>query len=95
MSCRNPVTSQPGRPDQLHRRKGGARLHVEAHAVALLDRRDGPLAPPPGQCVEDREPGADPGHLGPDDGEPAGDEREEADRPQPLEGDAPGALRGQ
>ena len=46
---RNAVTSQPGRPDQLDRREGRAWLHVEAHAVALLDRGHRALASAPGR----------------------------------------------
>ena len=77
MSCRNAVTSQPGRPDQLHRREGRAWLHVEAHAVALLDRGHRALPSPPRQGVEDREPGADPGDLRPENGQTARDDREQ------------------
>jgi len=79
---------------QLHRRERRAGLDVEPDSVALLDRGDGLLAAAPGQRDQDRVAGADGSDLGPDPGEAGGDQREGADRPQPLERDPARALHG-
>jgi MFS family permease len=91
----HPIATQAGRSDQPHgleRRRG---LDVEADSVALLDRRDRVLAPPPGERHEDRVAGPHGSHAGPDPRQPSGDQGEGADRPQPHQGDSAGALRRQ
>ncbi len=79
-------------PQRLERRRG---LDVEAHPVALLDRRDRRLAPAPAERREDRVAGPDRRHLRPDPACAADQQREQADRPKPHEGDPPGALGGE
>jgi MFS family permease len=95
MAGGHPVAPQAGGPDEPDRLEGRGRLDVEADSVALLDRSHGRLAPTPGEGDEDRVPGSDSGDLGPDPGEPGRDQGEGADRPQPLKGDPPRALRRQ
>lgn len=89
------IAIQAGSANQAQRleRRGG--LDVEAHAVALLDRGDGVLAPAPGERGGDRVAGADRGDLRPHPAGAADDQSEGADRPQAPEGDPPRALRRQ
>lgn len=84
---RRAVAEQAGGADQPHRLEGRARLDVEPDPVALLDRRDGGLAPAPRQRREDRVARPDPGHLGPHPTGGSGGDREHGDRPQPRERD--------
>ena len=89
------VSPQAGRADQLDGLEGRRGLDVEPDPVALLDRGDSLLAAAPGEGNTDRVARANGGHLGPDPGEPGGDEGEGADRPEPLERDPAGALGGE
>ena len=89
----DPVAAEAGGPDEPDRLERRGRLDVEANSVALLDRGHGRLAATPGEGDEDRVPGSDRGDLRPDPGEPGRDQGEGADRPQPLKGDPPRALR--
>jgi MFS family permease len=89
---RGPVPVEAGGPDQPHGLERRRRLDVEADAVSFLDRRDRGVAPAPSEGHEDRVAGADRRHLRPDPGEPADDQRERTDRPQPQKGDPAGAL---
>jgi MFS family permease len=89
---RRAIPVKTGRSNQTHgleRRRG---LHVESHAVSFLDRGDGGVAPAPGERNEDRVAGTDRRDLRPYPGEPANDQRECADRPQPQKGDPARAL---
>jgi MFS family permease len=86
------IAGEAGRADQPHGAEGRGRLDVEADPVALLDRGDGFLAPPPGEGDEDRVPGADGGDLRPDPGEARRDKGEHPDRPQSLKRDPARAL---
>jgi MFS family permease len=86
------VALQPRRANQLDGLQRRARLDVEAHPVALLDRDHGPLPVAPGHGVQDREPRPDRHHLRPQPGQPAADHRERADRPQAQERDPARAL---
>jgi MFS family permease len=91
---RRPVAVEAGcadQPQRLERRRG---LDVEAHPVALLDRRDRGLATTPHECDQDRVAGADRGHLGPDPAGATDEQGEEADRPQAHERDPARALGG-
>jgi MFS family permease len=92
---RRTVAVQAGGADQAHGAQRGRRLDVEADAVALLDRGDGVLAAAPHQGHEDRVAGADRRHLGPDQAQPADEDREHGDRPQPLDRDPADALARQ
>jgi MFS family permease len=89
---RRAIPVKTGRSDQTHgleRRRG---LDVEPHAVSFLDRRDGSVAPAPGERNEERVAGTDGRDLRPHPGETANDQRERADRPQPEKGDPARAL---
>ena len=89
------VALEAGGADQLHRREGRTGLDVEAGAVALLDRDDGLVAAAPAEGDGDRVAGPDGGDLRPDPRRGRGGQSEDADRPQPLEGDPARALRRQ
>jgi MFS family permease len=91
----HPVAAEAGGSDEPDRLERRGRLDVEADSVALLDRGDGGLAAAPGEGDEDRVAGTDRGDLRPDPGQSGRDQGEGADRPQPLEGDPPRALRRQ
>ncbi|MDX6582642.1 MAG: hypothetical protein QOI10_1826 [Solirubrobacterales bacterium] len=95
LGSRSAVAIKAGGADQLHRleRRGG--LDVEAHAVAVLDRDDGVLAPAPGERDQDRVAGADRRDLGSDQAGHADHEGEGADRPEPHERDPARTLRRQ
>jgi MFS family permease len=95
LNPRRTVTVQAGGADQAHGAQRGRGLDVEADAVALLDRRDGMFASAPHQRHEDRVAGADGRDLRPDEAKAADEDRERADRPQPLDGDPAHALAGQ
>ncbi len=86
------VAGEAGRSDQLDRAERGGGLDVEANPVALLDRGDGLVAAAPGERHQDGVAGAHGGDLGPDPGEAGADEREQPDRPKPLERDPARAL---
>jgi MFS family permease len=86
------VALEAGRADQAKRGEGRRGLDVEADPVALLDRQDGLLAPAPQQRHADGVAGADGRDLRPGPGQAARDEREDADRPEPLEREAGRAL---
>lgn len=92
---RGAVAVQPGRADQAQGLERRRRLDVEAHPVAVLDRRHGGLAAAPGERDQDRVPGPDRRDLGPDPPGAADDKREQPDRPEAPEGDPAGALGGQ
>jgi hypothetical protein len=92
LDARRAVAVQARRSDQAHWTQGRGGFHVEANAVALLDRGDGVLAAAPDERDQDRVAGADRGHLRPDQAETADHDRKGADRPQPLEGDPAHAL---
>jgi MFS family permease len=92
LGARGPVAVQARGADQLHRAEGRRGLDVEPDSVALLDRGDGVLATAPEQGDQDRVAGADHGDLGPEDARHPDQDRERADRPQPLEHDPAGAL---
>ena len=92
---RGAVAVEAGRADQpqrLQRRRG---LDVEAHPVALLDRRHRRLAPAPHERDQDGVARTNGRHLRIDPAETADDEREEAHRPEAQERDSSGALGGQ
>ena len=91
----NAIAPQARRADQPHRFQRRGWLDVEPDSVALLDRGDGVLSPPPGERDQDRVAGADGGHAGPDPRQPRGDQGDCADRPEPHEGDPAGTLRRQ
>jgi MFS family permease len=93
LDARRAVTVEAGGADKPHRAHGGRGLDVEANAVPLLDRDDRVLAAAPQQRGEDRVPGADRRHLRPDQPQTADEQREDADRPQPLKRD-PAHARG-
>jgi MFS family permease len=95
MTGGHPVAAETGGSDEPDRLERRGRLDVEADSVALLDRGDGSLPAAPGEGDEDRVAGSDRGDLRPDPGQPGRDQGEGADRPQPLKGDPPGALRRQ
>jgi len=95
MAGRHPVAAEAGGAHQLDRAEGRRGLDVEAHAVALLDRRHGPLAAAPDEGDCDRVAGANRGHLRPDPRDPGAEHREDSDRPQPLERDPARAVRRQ
>jgi MFS family permease len=86
------VAVEAGRANQPQRLDRGGGLDVKANPVALLDRGDGRVAAAPRERDEDRVAGADRGDLGPDPADAADDQREQANRPQPQEGDPPGTL---
>ncbi len=87
-----PVAVQPWGPNQLQGLEGGARLDVEADAVAVLDRGDSGLVAAPQQRDPDREAGSDRGDLGPDPTRDPAADREDGDRPQPQDRDPARAL---
>lgn len=87
-----PVVVEAGGADQPDRLEGRGRLDVELDAVASLDRGDRGLAAAPGERDQDRVAGADRRHLRPQPGQPAGEQRERPDRPQPMKRD-PGRRR--
>ncbi len=89
------VAIQAWRANQLHRLERRTGLDVEAHPVALFDRRDGVLAPAPGERDQDRVAGADRRDLGGDQAGDPGRKREEADRPKPHQRDPARTLRRQ
>jgi MFS family permease len=93
LGARGPVAVQAGGSDQLDGADGRGRLDVEPDAVALLDRRDGVLAATPEERDQDRVAGADHRHLRPEEAGDADEDRECADRPQPLKHDPADALR--
>jgi MFS family permease len=95
MPGRRAVATEARGADQAHGGEGRGRLDVEADRVALLDRGDSLLSPPPGERDQDRVARPDRGHLWPDPGEAGGDEREGADRPEPLEREPARALHRQ
>jgi MFS family permease len=95
LGARGPVAVKAWGANQLNRaqRRGG--LDVEPDSVALLDRGDGVLAAAPEQGHEDRVAGPDHRKLGPEQAGDPDQDREGADRPQPLEHDPGGALARQ
>jgi MFS family permease len=86
---------QTGRAQQPHRleRRGG--LDVEAHPVARLNRGNGVLAAAPAEGDQDGVARADRGDLRLEAAHDPHDDRERADRPEPLQRDPAGALRRQ
>ena len=93
LDARRAVAVEAGGSNQAHGSQGRGGFHVEANAVALLDRGDGVLPTPPDEGHQDRVAGADRRHLRPDQAEAADHDREGADRPQPLQGDPAHGLR--
>jgi MFS family permease len=89
---RRAIPVEAGRSDQTHGLERRRRLDVEPDAVSFLDGRDGGVASAPSERHEDRVSGADGRHLRPHPGEPAANQRERANRPQPQEGDPARAL---
>jgi MFS family permease len=95
MAGGHPIPPQAGRADQPQRLERRRKLDVEADSVALLDRGDRVLAPPPGKRHQNRVAGANSSHAGPDPCQPGGDQGKRADRPEPHESDPTWALRRQ
>ncbi len=89
---RHAIAGEARSPQQANGRERGRGLDVETDTVALLDRSDRSLSATPGQSDQDRVARADGGDLRPQPGEAGRDDRESADRPQPLEGDPSRAL---
>ena len=92
MPGRHPIAAQARRPDQPQRGEGRGGLDIEPDPVSLLDRGDRLLTATPRERDQDRVARAHGGDLGPDPGEPSRDQREGADRPQPLKRDPARAL---
>jgi MFS family permease len=91
--ARRAVAEEAGGADQPDRAQGGGGLDVEANAIALLDRGDRMLSATPQERGENRVAGADRRHLRPDQPQATDEQREDADRPQPLQRD-PAHARG-
>ena len=92
LGAHRPEAGRAVQRDRLDRR--GAH-DIEADAVALLDGGDGGVLAAPGERPDDREAHGDAGDLGGEEGEAAGDQREEQQRPQAVEQDRAGMVLGQ
>ena len=71
LTCSGRSALKPGRALERHRAQRRGRSDVEAHAVALLDRRHGRVLAAPRERPDDREAGGDPRDLRRQQGEAA------------------------
>ena len=84
------IRAEARRADQPDRLKRRGPLHVEARAVALLDRRHGRRLPAPCQRPDDRESGGDGGNLRHEERHCSSADRHHEQGPQPVENGSPG-----